>query len=135
MGCDIHTVAQRRDERGAWVNVEGPFVDSDGPFTTRNYACFALFAGVRNANGTVPISEPRGIPDGFDVYAYEDATDSWFGDHSFSWLSLDEITSVDFDRTEAGHLSLRRLLGEEFFIDLALLNDLKAERIVLGFDN
>lgn len=72
----------------------------------RNYSRFAILANVRNGYGFAgvdtgdgfrPISEPRGLPD--DV-GYQFTDDPYcFGDHSFSWLRIDEILSYDFTQT------------------------------------
>lgn len=91
MGTDIHGRVQMRWEaNGKW---EDECAIEDG----RNYAVFAMLAGVRNDFGFAgckthaplqPISEPRGLPDDNPEYKFED----WaFGDHSESWLTLREI--------------------------------------------
>lgn len=82
---------------------------------SRNYRLFAALADVRNGYGFAgvpthvpirPIAEPRGLPDDFDAkeavrflpqYMGEDAYDPvWItGDHSQTWLSLEEIVNWD----------------------------------------
>lgn len=93
MGCDIHGRVQYRYEDGEWFD-DGPIPDC------RSYRLFAALAGVRNGYGFAgmpthepikPISEPRGLPD--DIPNHDDQI--WFGDHSFSWLTLDEIRTWD----------------------------------------
>lgn len=97
------------------------------PYGGRNYTLFAVLANVRNGYGfagvethkpLVPISEPKGLPDDLakhdvrlDAYDYfldaEEESDAneddiarsyLFGDHSFSWLSLRELLSYDWDQ-------------------------------------
>src|SRR5687768_8802356 len=101
MGCDIHIVAQRRNEAGEWVEVHGDFLEGPDPFDWRSYGMFAFLAGVRNYSDITPISEPRGLPGDFNLGEYEDGGDGfrWLGDHSFSWLSVDELLAVDYDQT------------------------------------
>lgn len=91
MGCDIHGVFQTRVKGASlwWTELE--IEDS------RNYAVFSALADVRNNTGITPIAEPRGLPEDFDmkeamtVMRYGDPADPWLGDHSFSWLTLDEL--------------------------------------------
>lgn len=86
MGCDIHTmlvVARKGDDRD--YRIVG-----SGVLQGRDYALFAILAGVRNRDEwkITPIAEPRGLPVGFEV----DPEDLYrLGDHSFSWLSPDEL--------------------------------------------
>lgn len=82
----------------------------------RSYSVFAILAGVRNGVGFagcdtgdpfVPISEPRGLPADMSfelrrrLKADYDDDDDWvsLGDHSFSWLTLDEVLAYDWDQT------------------------------------
>ncbi len=95
MGCDIHGVFQTRYSKESLWRTEMEIEDG------RNYLAFSALAGVRNYTGVTPISEPRGLPDDFDmkeaskVMRYGDPNNPWMGDHSFSWLTLDEIRSWD----------------------------------------
>ena len=150
MGCDIHTIAQRRSADGKWENIEDL-----NPFDWQSYGMFGFLAGVRNYSALRPISEPRGLPDDFvDLDG-----GPFVGDHSFSWLSVEELTAFDYDaemedrRTRvqvapnfwnggataepgSGEMTTyREFLGEEFFRDLAALKAGGAERIVFGFDS
>lgn len=80
----------------------------------RNYSRFAILADVRNGYGFAgcdtgdgyrPISAPRGLPAEKGVY-WDD--DDWrFGDHSFSWLTIDEILAYDWTQvtTRRGFVS------------------------------
>lgn len=91
MGCDIHGVFQTRGNSDSrwWTEME--IEDS------RNYLVFSALADVRNSTGITPISELRGFPDDFDLkeaskaMRYGNEYDPWMGDHSFSWLYLDEL--------------------------------------------
>lgn len=74
----------------------------------RNYVEFAVLADVRNNWGIVPIAQPRGLPDGLSEHCEESQIpaiygpygEKWkeegeqyvsLGDHSFSYLYLNEI--------------------------------------------
>lgn len=122
MGTDIHGVFQRHDAAAdAWVNVPHNY-EMD-----RHYQLFAVLAGVRNGRGfagvvtgqeVVPISEPRGYPEGFKVdendchvvgrlEEIDPRRQKWhkaefceegenplalsMGDHSHSWLTGEEM--------------------------------------------
>lgn len=110
MGCDIHSIAQVKKD-GKWVT-KIPRVADDN----RDYNSFAILANVRNGYGVAavttgegwtPIAQPRGLPNDielieesvespvwywdFDEKKEEPETTVWLGDHSHSWLTLDEI--------------------------------------------
>lgn len=88
MGCDIHSIAERKVD-GKWVPIEtdgresswGTFFSRKAeylePFNWRNYSVFAFLAGVRNYDHCEPLSEPKGLPDdseylnGVDPDAYD----------------------------------------------------------------
>ena len=149
MGCDIHSRGERKVD-GKWKLILGP-----EPFGDRNYSVFAFLAGVRNYSEVPPISEPRGLPDDID----DDGDGDYFGDHSYSWLSLDELLKFDYDAKiedrrvtrqiapnltsgaetcAAGEGKLqtwREYLGAGFFEELERIKNTGAERIVFGFDN
>lgn len=159
MGCDIHIVAQRRNEVGEWVEVRGDFAKGPSPFDWRSYAMFAFLAGVRNYSAITPISEPRGLPDDLKVGEWYDEDYIDVGEHNFSWLTVDELAAIDYDQIiedrrvrrqvgpnvwsggqtcdpgEGEATTLREFLGTGFMGDLAKLKELGAERIVFGFDN
>lgn len=135
MGADIHGVLQESFDGKAWHTISG--IEDD-----RNYTLFAALADVRNYSGVTPISEPRGLPEGFegevgDVYA---STGTWMGDHSYSWLTIDELVNWDGWDQEC-HESILRDYTSVFlkWLDWA---DAKTEfykgkgrRIVFGFDS
>lgn len=108
MGTDVHVVAEVRKD-GVWhlADVEVP--------SDRNYWTFAILANVRNGFGFAgvhtgeelqPIDEPRGLPDDLsegakrkqdnDIDEEEDYL--WFGDHSFSYVTLQELLAYDLER-------------------------------------
>ena len=104
MGTDIHIVAEVfRDGRWHLADVDVP----DG----RNYWAFAVLADVRNGYGFAgsdtgeplkPISEPRGLPDDLSLELRappenEEVDTPWLGDHSFSWVTLEELLAYDLD--------------------------------------
>lgn len=127
MGCDIHLVAQKRVS-GQWeaINRVIPNEYSEGEndkftlerlFDDRNYRLFGMLANVRNGHGFagvdtgdpfVFISEPRGYPEDFktkdtvDSILSGEETDEylglWMGDHSHSWLGLQELIDYDWSQ-------------------------------------
>lgn len=115
MGCDIHFYVERRVD-GRWVSADtwtpNKFYtpgedDGERPFEIahenyfykdRNYALFAVLAGVRNRTNVTPIAEPRGLPDDVsdEVRAESEA---YTGDgHSHSWLTVAELDAHDWTR-------------------------------------
>lgn len=83
----------------------------------RSYNLFAVLANVRNGYGfagtptgneVIPISEPRGLPDDMSAGVRRlledtpdhDEDDIWLGDHSHSWLTLDEVLAYDWDQAK-----------------------------------
>lgn len=92
MGTDIHGFleARYRPDQSWFREME---IDD-----SRNYRVFAALANVRNGFGFAgvpthqaiePIDQPRGLPEDRTKGHGEDA-DWEFGDHSQSWLTLDE---------------------------------------------
>ncbi|MGO0309572.1 hypothetical protein ACTL6P_23850 [Endozoicomonas acroporae] len=162
MGTDIHAYAEFRNNVGQWEEIP-----DYKPFSDRDYDVFSLFAGVRFRNDYVgqfvswgnggiwtgrrvtpyPIDQPRGLPN--DVSPSVKARSDWESDgHSHSWLSVEELTSYNYDKPlrdrniEAAHVpeefvnrTVREALGEGYFQDLAQLQKSKAERIVFWFDS
>src|SRR6266536_1406254 len=157
MGCDIHVIIQKRDQAGRWINLQIPNF-----WTLRNYALFGWLVGIRNYSGVDPLSEPRGLPDDFEISEEDD-----LGDHSFSWFSIEELMNLDYDQIvedrrctreitvqlpgcrvframhggqtcapgEGEKMTLRKFLGHRPIIDLMRAHKAGAERIVFGFDN
>jgi len=89
VGCDIHTIlAVERKPAGR----ERGYHDEVGRkvLNARDYVLFSILAGVRNREEwhIDPIAEPRGLPAG---YIYDEDKEYFLGDHSFSWLSPNEL--------------------------------------------
>lgn len=97
MGCDIHMIMQKR-EGDAWIMA--PQIEE---YDWRNYTTFAIMADVRNYEHRKlpPISRFRGLPpDMYEVgwvinaeglYDPEGKFVQYLGDHSFSYLTLQEV--------------------------------------------
>lgn len=129
MGCDIHIVIQRQDETGAWQNVQwqaAPWNENQkllsgvpvapDVFDSRNYDLFGILADVRNGRGFAgiqmgegwpSIAPERGLPEGFSENAiapdpqYPEEGPKYLGDHSFTWVSLDELKAFPWDTSES----------------------------------
>lgn len=115
MGTDIHGVFQRQTADG-WEDVPSKYEENRH---YQLFAVLAGvrngygFAGIPTGGVVKPISEPRGLPADFEVvddqhpvsaeyfrqiwrYEYTKEGDDdfgriWMGDHSYSWLTADEI--------------------------------------------
>lgn len=114
MGTDIHGVFQRKDKTtGKWEDIPSKYEQD------RHYQLFAVlanvrngfgFAGVRTGEAVPPIAMPRGLPEDFPVnddchpialenmdprrrewHREGEPLEVWMGDHSFSWLTGDEM--------------------------------------------
>jgi hypothetical protein len=143
MGCDIHTRAEKR-VAGKWTVIDG-----FRPFDWRDYRMYGFLADVRNYSAVPPIAEPRGLPsDMAPAPPFE-----YLGDHTFSWLSVKELASFDYDSLVedrrctvqigpnawdggataapgAGWITTyREFLGRGFFDDIEKLKAIGAERI------
>jgi len=101
MGCDIHMYVERR-VHGRWQAVSDPQQPEcpdayHGWFCgDRSYRLFAILADVRNYDGLVPISQPRGLPKNVSKPIRRLAA----GDvdcHSFTWLGVQELLDFDWD--------------------------------------
>lgn len=103
MGCDIHIVAEVH-KNGVWELSDVQVPDD------RNYCTFAILADVRNGVGFAgvktggylpPISFPRGIPkdasSGVHAIWNDEVDDFWLGDHSHSWLTLQELLAYPYE--------------------------------------
>jgi hypothetical protein len=144
MGCDIHTRAEKRVD-GVWTTIP-----KLRPFHWRQYGMFGFLADVRNYSAVTPIAPSRGLPD--DVIL-DDDNEYELGEHSFSWLSVQELLDFDYDQkmedrrvtrqvggctAEPGGgrtMTYREFLGPDFFRDLKKLKQAGAERVVFGFDS
>lgn len=124
MGCDVHICIQRREPEGwrevvyqkVYENIGQKPVDgipvAPGIFDSRRYNLFGIlanvrngegFAGIRTGAGWPSIAPERGWPAGFDAkviapnpqYPAEGPRD--MGDHSFTWVGLDELKAFPWD--------------------------------------
>lgn len=118
MGSDIHGVFQRKTASGEWVDIPSAYEQQP------HYALFAWLGDVRNGFGfagcptherITPLSYNRGLPDDFLMvgddhpltsvehmvpisrkYRQEgEPLELWMGDHSFSWVTADEVLSAE----------------------------------------
>lgn len=126
MGCDIHLYVEVRKD-GEWTPAADPVpyrygdpeskeMEWPSPYRDRSYDVFGILANVRNGSGFAGIetgdgwpfmSEPRGLPDDIctqyrTANESEDGARLWFGDHSFSHLTLREILA--FDRSQSSYI-------------------------------
>jgi hypothetical protein len=115
MGCDIHIIVERQKPDASWERVwlhDWDVPDLEGTpdiFRNRNYDLFGILADVRNGTGFAgcvtgsgwpSIAPDRGIPSDSTV-TDEERDDYTIGDHSFTWVSLDELKAFDWDGTTA----------------------------------
>lgn len=148
MGCDIHSVAERK--------VDGKYEAISGfePFDWRSYFMYGFLADVRNYSDVPPLAGRRGLPDDASEVARE-LSDTWGMDgHAHSWLAVKELTEFNYDATvedrrvmidnDGGRtaapgggemVTWRDRLGGQFFDDLKRLTDEGADRVVFWFDN
>ena len=113
MGCDIHAMIERRHSKYYfWINAGDPGLH-------RDYALFAVLAGVRDWGVFTPISGPRGVPS--DVCEPMEDWAEQSGCHSASWLSLAEL--------KAARHSSPEIKKEEFALSLAHFDSLIAEMV------
>jgi hypothetical protein len=160
MGCDIHSVCQVFKD-GKWSDVTDEIFQyynnekCSEPFVFRNYGVFGFLANVINYSFVPYLDNPRGLPK--DITLGGEYEDYKYGEHSFSWLSLEELLAFDYDKTfedrrcmrdgngaaDSGPgngkiVTYREFLGKNFFLDLEVmksLGDPKNVRIVFGFDS
>jgi len=102
MGCDIHMYVERR-VHGRWQAVSDP-QQPEAPDAyhgwfcgDRSYRLFAILADVRNYDGLVPISGPRGLPKNVSKAIRLEAAGA-VDCHSFTWLGVDELLAFDWDQ-------------------------------------
>ena len=130
MGTDIHmTVEVKKNKR--WTVVTGnrmDFYDNYPPHPLhlgRDYYLFGILADIKNP-GVAAISIPRGLPPHSPavrmhlksimmncktIYTGPDRELTWLeigwlGDHSFSYVHLNELLDYDWDRTDTDFLCL-----------------------------
>lgn len=128
MGCDIHPRVEEKKPDGKWVDITD-FLCLHYPevitiINHRNYTVFSVLANVRNNGDINPIDDPRGFPEDsiyygseytgykipqpkgqLDLLSYEEGYSSeeddtiFLGDHSHSWVGLEELLDYDWDQT------------------------------------
>lgn len=144
MGCDIHTVVQRRAGT-TWEVVEPPaemMLDQYGPlWEDRNYTLFGILAGVRDPD-VPPVAAPKGLPSGvFTNDSDDDLPEPYYdlGEHNFSWLTVAELDAYDWS---APHPSwpAEGPIGEVLEVERWLswmrsLGKPDEVRLVFGFDS
>ncbi len=129
MGCDIHIAIQVQEPDGVWSEVlwqqtpydyNGARPAADGipvapkVFRMRNYDLFGILADVRNGRGFAgietgagwpSIAPDRGFPEGFNPDRvgpnpqYPEDGARYMGEHSFTWIALDELKAFAWDTT------------------------------------
>lgn len=128
MGCDIHISIQRQETFGAWHEVrwqQEPYAligqkavpdltIAPECFRNRNYDLFAIlanvrngrgFAGIKTGDGWPSIAPDRGWPEWFNGDKvspnphYPEEGPAYMGDHSFTWVGLNELKAFPWDET------------------------------------
>lgn len=168
MGTDIRVVLELR-QYGNWVKNTTPMFPThydqesiqlgwvkavrEMPFMRRQYNVFSFLAGVRNDDGIIPISLPKGFPVDF-IQPLNPEPDMkgqllFHGRHDISWLSRQELLDFNYDQpiyNYRGHTGMyhvldtpmtwRIYLGEIYFEHLQILAKLNCDwRVVFGFDS
>lgn len=135
MGCDIHTVIERRVAKGTngnpdkWVAVA---IDPEGS-RDRSYERFAALAGVR---GEGP--EPLGMPDDASDTAALLARDWGDDGHSHSWLPIAEAAAIYLatdSRDDPHGLRQKYPMWDYFEISAEDPEEWPDHRLVFWFDN
>jgi len=143
MGCDIHTIAEKKSLIGKWEYVDYT------PFNWRNYDIFALLGGVRNGCG-IPEQDwhYRGLPINSQYLNTEEDNygrkvtllsliESDPNYHSFSWILLDELLEFDYTANinEYSPDTYLDILSDCYFTELIRLKSMGVDRIIYWFDN
>ncbi|UBV45477.1 hypothetical protein LAJ19_20345 (plasmid) [Deinococcus taeanensis] len=113
MGCDLHEHFEVRTDEG-WkriqvlpdLNWDTATPEEEEAYWSlplcigRDYDLFAILAGVRNRLNVRPIVACRGIPEDASVEVREAWTQAKHAPevHSPSWLSLEELSSFEWDQ-------------------------------------
>src|SRR5437868_5108677 len=92
MGCDIHFVFEKKNDKDEW---EYFHVNEDNFPDERDYEVFSFLCGVRSLYGCVsPKLKMRGLPDSFESKYIDMEDDIDIGDHSFAWATWKEINKI-----------------------------------------
>lgn len=113
MGTDIHAAVEYQTQSGVWVALRHPNKyygrwEGETPLTAqldldRDYPLFAILANVRNGQGFAGcltndpfevITADRGLPQDIST----EARAACNGDHSDTWVGLDELLAFDWTR-------------------------------------
>lgn len=106
MGCDIHLyVEYKRKGNDNWSGF-GKRI-----WMSRIYGLFAKLADVRNSWGTIPLSQPRGVPDDIASEAFEDYTRYISESNYENWVTKEKAKSW----VDKGYSEYKR--GESFVTD------------------
>ncbi len=155
MGCNIHAFIEAK-KRTKLFQKKWKLVDvypykkrnEDGGYdhhSSRNYPLYAYMADVRNyAENSVAIIPRRGVPkDASDTYREIVKYDGSDG-HSHSWLSLDELRKIPWDRRYdigTSYETTLKKFSKEFWQEIMLpMETIEAlgthdVRLVFHFDN
>ena len=137
MGCDIHSRIELKKGKFWYLLHDTVFKDefpgpgnlwTNIPWSTRNYEFFGILAGVRRIVKK-PLVPLRGIPDSI---IESHMSDEWIydnlGDHSFSWITLDELRA---------NRHVHQYIDEaaDDLLELIRERECSDARIIFGFDN
>lgn len=145
MEVDIHGSVEFRDanldEGRDWKDWYA--VINAGIILDRSYAMFGSLFGVRNPTDFVPVAADRGLPDDVSEEVKGDAEGE--GNHSYTWITWEELQAVDWDATGliygTDRISRRDALGDSGCLLLDLMKPLaerygeQCVRLVVWFDN
>ena len=137
MGTDIHIVAQVRNNEGIWEDIPTDGYDID----QRRYSWFTFLDGTRDrGEGIIPISKPRGRPEGFSItepdnpYDFDTYhNDTWMGYGVSSHVTLAEI--LEHEKKQPALLYRDRIGPIEELERLFAGHKPENCRIVFGYDS
>ncbi len=115
MGCDIHIIVERQARDGVWQRIWELDDEYNEPahtpeiFGNRNYDLFGILGDVRNGHGFAgcvtgsgwpSIAPDRGVPVD-STLTVDEMEDYTIGDHSYTWVGLEELHAYDWDGVRA----------------------------------
>ena len=118
--------------------VSGGSVSTPEVFDARNYGWFSLLADVRGEVWDNPIAAGRGIPEGASYEIDTSYLHDYLGDHSFTWVSLEELEAYPWDTTFQGELSARDASSDwpgQVLPILRTISNGQPLRLLMGFDS
>ncbi len=158
MGTDIRFFVEKIVD-GQWESIKGNFNENDEIeddygdeiFFEREYAVYAMLAGVRNSEGVdgpgtgayySPISLPKGLPQNASRYVatqYKRQNTDPYSAHDSSWLLLKEILEYHWNRTEKVSAYVSKEHAKAFYENGAIPDPIdrkyKSNRILkLGYE-